>query len=70
MKKRIDNIGSTIESGVHQKNRFCRPIHPFRTAGEILVRLTHLQIAQTVLQIKIDKREEFTHNKSIRAILR
>lgn len=45
LKKRIDNIGSLIESLCKKKIVFARPLLLFGTVWEALAHCTHLQIA-------------------------
>ena len=59
LKKRIDNIGSFIESWCKKKIVFAHPLLPCGTVGEAYAHCTHLQIAQADTQTKICKRVQF-----------
>jgi len=59
LKKRIENIGSLIESWCKKKIVFANALLPFGTVRVATAHCTHLQIAQADLQTKICKRVQF-----------
>jgi len=59
LKKRIENIGSLIESWCKKKIVFANALLPFGTVGVATAHCTHLQIAQADPQTKICKRVQF-----------
>jgi hypothetical protein len=59
LKKRLENIGSLIESWCKKKIVFANALLPFGTVGIATAHCTHLQIAQADPQTKICKRVQF-----------
>jgi len=65
LKKRIENIGSLIESCCKKKLVFADPLLPFGTVGEAYAHCTHLQIALADTQPKFAKECNFCQHIKI-----
>jgi len=66
LKKRIENIDSSIKGYCKKKLVFANALLPYRAIWEANTHCTHLQIAQAITQTEIYKRVQFNlHTKTV-----